>query len=287
MKNGYEAHFKKMQNPGNAKPAPKIQLGAAKSTGRSEQVLVKELRQRMKPRANTQTHAKARSKTPWKLIGASAVGLLIAGVGLLNADKIDFLIKNVEVSLLGGTAVASEAPATQAPAAAAKPEAEAKPEKKAEYSQEEINHLSKLNERKKELDAREEELNRVEAELGKQKGELEKQMAELATMRKNISSVLEERVVADDKKVETLVQMYSNMKASQAAKIMETLDEDLAVEILGRMKKKNAAEIMNLVKAEKAQILSEKYAGYRLRTPAAKTDKVDDRNEGEPTTTKP
>lgn len=285
MKTGYEAHFKKMQNP-QSKPAPKIQLGAAKPTGRSEQVLVKELRQRMKPRANTQAHAKARSKTPWKLIGASAVGLLIAGVGLLNADKIDFLIKNVEVSLLGGTAVASEAPAAPAPAAEAKP-TEAKPEKKAEYSQEEINHLSKLNERKKELDAREEELNRVEAELGKQKGELEKQMAELATMRKNISSVLEERVVADDKKVETLVQMYSNMKASQAAKIMETLDEDLAVEILGRMKKKNAAEIMNLVKAEKAQILSEKYAGYRLRTPAAKTDKIDDKNEGEPTTTKP
>lgn len=283
MKNGYEAHFKKMQNPGHAKPAPKIQLGAVKSTGRSEQVLVKELRQRMKPKAQV----KARSKTPWKLIGASAVGLLIAGVGMLNADKIDFLIKNVEISLLGGTAVASEAPAAQAPSAAAKPEAEAKPEKRAEYSQEEINHLSKLNERKKELDAREEELNRVEAELGKQKGELEKQMAELATMRKNISSVLEERVVADDKKVETLVQMYSNMKASQAAKIMETLDEDLAVEILGRMKKKNAAEIMNLVKAEKAQILSEKYAGYRLRSPAAKTDKTDDKNEGEPTTTKP
>lgn len=274
MKNGYEAHFKKMKNPGTAKPAPKIQLGAMKSSARSEQVLVQELRNRVKPKAQ----AKAKSKMPWKLISASAIGLAIAGVGLLNADKIDHVVRNIEVSVLGGQAIAAEPPAPAAPAAEAKP-AEAKPEKKTEYSQEEINHLSKLNERKKELDAREEELNRVEAEIAKQKTELEKQMGELESIRKNISSVLEERVVSDDKKVETLVQMYSNMKASQAAKIMETLDEDLAVEILGRMKKKNAAEIMNLVKAEKAQILSEKYAGYRLRTPAAKTEKA----EGEPT----
>ena len=68
---------------------------------------------------------------------------------------------------------------------------------------------------------------------------------------------------ADDKKVETLVQVYSNMKPQQAAKVFETMDEDLAVEIMGRMKKKNAAEIMNLIKPEKAQIFSEKYAGYK------------------------
>jgi flagellar motility protein MotE (MotC chaperone) len=53
------------------------------------------------------------------------------------------------------------------------------------------------------------------------------------------------------------------MKPQQAAKVFETLDEDLVIEILGRMKKKNAADILNLVKPEKAQILAERYAGYR------------------------
>lgn len=277
MKNGYEAHFKKMKNPNANRPAPKIQLGAAKPQGRSEQVLVQELRNRVRPRVQ----AKVKAKTPWKLIGASAIGLMVAAVGLMHADKIDHIVRNVEISVLGGSAIAAESPSTT-PAPAAKPAVEPAPEKKGDYSPEEINHLSKLNERKKELDAREEELNRVEAEIAKQKTELEKQMSELESIRKNISSVLEDRVVADDKKVDTLVQMYSNMKASQAAKIMETLDEDLAVEILGRMKKKNAAEIMNLVKSEKAQILSEKYAGYRMRSPATKTE---EKNEGE--TTKP
>jgi flagellar motility protein MotE (MotC chaperone) len=63
-----------------------------------------------------------------------------------------------------------------------------------------------------------------------------------------------------------LVQVYSNMKPNQAAKVFETMDEDLVIEILGRMKKKNAADILNLVKVDKAQKFSERYAGYR--TPA-------------------
>ena len=42
----------------------------------------------------------------------------------------------------------------------------------------------------------------------------------------------------------------------------------LAVEVLAKMKKKNAAEIMNLLPADKARVLSEKYTGYRRNHPA-------------------
>jgi flagellar motility protein MotE (MotC chaperone) len=58
------------------------------------------------------------------------------------------------------------------------------------------------------------------------------------------------------------------MKPQQAAKVFETIDEDLAVEVLTKMKKKSAADILNLLKADRAQSLSEKYAGYK-RKPAA------------------
>ena len=83
--------------------------------------------------------------------------------------------------------------------------------------------------------------------------------------------MLQDRVSSDAAKVDTLVQVYSNMKPSQAAKVFETMDEDLVIEILSKMKKKNAADILNLVKSDKAQVLAEKYAGYRLvdRTVAA------------------
>jgi flagellar motility protein MotE (MotC chaperone) len=108
-------------------------------------------------------------------------------------------------------------------------------------------------------------LNRIENELTAQKEELEKRMKELEKTRSNISSVLEEKVKADDQKIDTLVQMYSTMKPQQAAKVFETLDEDLSVEIISRMKKKNAAEILNLLKPEKAQMFSEKFAGYKKK----------------------
>ena len=83
--------------------------------------------------------------------------------------------------------------------------------------------------------------------------------------RTGISNMLQERSTQDAEKVETLVQVYSNMKPSNAAKVLESLDEDLAVEIIGRMKKKNAAEVLNLMKPEKAQVFSEKFAGYRKK----------------------
>ena len=61
------------------------------------------------------------------------------------------------------------------------------------------------------------------------------------------------------------------MKPKQAAEVIGSLNEELAVEVLAKMKKKNAAEIMNLLPPDKARILSEKYTGYRrLASPEPK-----------------
>ena len=52
------------------------------------------------------------------------------------------------------------------------------------------------------------------------------------------------------------------MKPQQAAKVMEKIDEELAIRVLAKMKKKSAAEVLNLLEPEKAKRLSEKYVGY-------------------------
>ena len=82
-------------------------------------------------------------------------------------------------------------------------------------------------------------------------------------MRQEISKILKNRIDMDNEKINKLVDFYSNMKPAQAAQVFAEINEDLAVEVLGRMKKKNAAAIMNLLKPDKAQVLSEKFAGYR------------------------
>lgn len=267
MKSGYDQFFQNArkvadQNGGpvkfQKKPAsPRLQLDLA-----SEDV-EQQLRRRMRM---TQAKKKKRATIPWKLVGVSFMGLIVAIWGFQNYEQVENIVKRVEIQMTG-EAIA-QGPEAEKPAAAAPADAAPK-EEAAALSSVEIDHLQKLNDRKKELDAREEELNRVETELQTQRVELEKRLKELEEMRSKISGMLEDRVKVDDEKVDTLVQMYSNMKAPQAAKVFETMDEDLAVEILGRMKKKNAADIMNLLKPEKAQILSEMFAGYKRR-PASK-----------------
>ena len=62
-----------------------------------------------------------------------------------------------------------------------------------------------------------------------------------------------------------LVDLYSNLQPKQAADVIGSINEDLAIEVLAKMKKKSAAEIMNLLPPEKARTLSEKYTGYRRK----------------------
>jgi len=294
MKNGYDQFFKNARKAA-AEGEPVVKPSRQFSTSNvhfelSEEDLEKQLKLRMGMRASTKKKKK-RKGIPWKLVGVSFLGLIIAAYGFQNYNQVERYVKRIEISFLG-SAFAEEAKPTAKPEAAAAAKAgdakagdtkaadaaatksegqevakndAALSEKSGTMTDDQIDHLSKLNDRKKELDEREEELNRMDQEVQAQKTELDKRMKELEEVRRGISSVLEDKVKVDDKKVDTLVQMYSDMKPPQAAKVFETMDEDLAVEILGRMKKKNAADIMNLLKPEKAQVLSEKFAGYKRK----------------------
>jgi flagellar motility protein MotE (MotC chaperone) len=271
MKSGYQQFFKQAKQVAkqSALAGVKSQAKSPRSKDRvstGTQEITNQLRERMKQKVN-----RPANKIPWTIVGISLVGVVVAFAGLNYSTDAEKFFKRIEFSLMG---IASAEEAHEAKVAASQNEVKPTEAKridrieegataKKEFSDEEINHFSKLNERKRELDAREEELSRVESELAIQKSELEKRMTELDSTRKQISGILDEKVKADDKKVDVLVQVYTSMKPQQAAKILETMDEDLAVEILGRMKRKPAAEVLNLLKPEKAQVLSEKYSGYK------------------------
>lgn len=262
MKNGYDQFFKQARKTAQesvSAPKKRVKLNLT-----SDEEVEDQIRRRLKM---STAKKKKKSSTPWKMIMLSFVGFVIAGWGILYYENIENFIQRIEVGV-GPTAYAASE-AAPAPKAGSEASPAAAPEDKREMSDVDLGHLQKLTERKKELDAREEELNRLESELQVQRVELEKRLKELEGMRGQISEILENRVKVDAERVETLVQMYTNMKPPQAAKVFETMDEDLAIEILGRMKKKNAADIMNLLNPEKAQTLSEMFAGFK-RKPAGK-----------------
>lgn len=274
MPSGYDQFFKTAQQVnGKAnslqKPMTKKSTVKSKKNDSSRNQTLAEFEAQIAKTLESQAAVKKakRKKIPWRVVFTSFFGVLATLWALGNLEKVEKFFTHVEIQFLGTAHAESTPAATEAPAEGANPSKEAvkaEPTKK-EWSKDDIDHFVKLNERKRELDLREEELNRLEAELGAQKQELEGKLRKLEETRGQISTVLEERVKVDEQKVDTLVQMYSNMKPQNAAKVFETIDEDLAVEVLGKMKKKNAADIMNLLKPEKAQVLSEKYAGYKKR----------------------
>lgn len=207
-----------------------------------------------------------------------AIGVTVAASSYLamnNLDAVARLISKVKISAMSLVKAAEAPPAAGKKADEAKGKKEEKssssksPEKveapivKKSWTEEEIKAFAKLEDRKRELDEREAEMARLEEELQQQKVMLEDKIKQLEKIRQNIGSVLKEKTVSDSEKVDRLVEFYSNMKPQNAAKVFEELNENLAVEVLTRIKKKNAADIMNLIKADKAQRLSEKFAGYR------------------------
>ena len=216
---------------------------------------------------NKRVNKKSRKPFPVKQFMLFFVCAGVFFLAVENFDSLESSLKKVEIGFM--TAAEAQPPTEEVKSThdKAKPESEAQSHVVAEAnksSADDSDYLFKLADRKKELDQREEELNKKAAEIAKQKEDIESKIAQLEQYRKEISTLLKDRITADSSKVDTLVQVYSNMKPIQAAKVFETMDEDLVIEILSRMKKKNAADILNLIKTEKAQVFAEKYAGYRL-----------------------
>lgn len=259
MKSGYDQFFIKAKENSQSESSPKSStIAHAVSKKRAE---------------------KNKKKKSFPIMPLFSFAACILAVFLLieKFDDIESYISKIEIGL--GTAQAETAPAAAPAAEVAKAEgekpvvegtAEAPVATVGEAQEDNADYLFKLAERKKELDLREEDLNKKAAEINKQKQEIEAKLKQLEESREKIAGMLKERITTDSQKVDNLVQVYSNMKPNQAAKVFETMDEDLVIEILGRMKKKNAADILNLVKIEKAQKFSERYAGYR--TPASAND---------------
>lgn len=250
MSNGYDQFFK---------------AAKAAKTERREDGKEQALRQAMRLKRKTK-----RPPVPWKAVAGLVASLIVAGLYIADPEGVESLISRVEISAVGQAGAESAKPPAEKAAeggekAAAK-EGEASPDKGQEAKgavSEDLSHFEKLKQRKLELDMREKELAELEEELQKQKVELDKRIAQLEQTRGQIAQILKDRVDVDQEKVNKLVDLYSNMKPKQAADVIGSINEDLAVEVLAKMKKKNAAEIMNLLPPEKARVLSEKYTGYR------------------------
>jgi flagellar motility protein MotE (MotC chaperone) len=79
-----------------------------------------------------------------------------------------------------------------------------------------------------------------------------------------MKDMLREAKGVEDKKVHSLIQMYSNMKPKVAAKALESLDERIAIRLLFGMPPKQSGEILTYTAPEKTAKFTELLTRMRL-----------------------
>jgi flagellar motility protein MotE (MotC chaperone) len=108
---------------------------------------------------------------------------------------------------------------------------------------------ARLRDKERSLIRREQDLKQLEQSIDRKLALIGEQQADLKRLLDTVEEVR-------DSKLKHLVDVYSNMKSKQAAEVLETLDETIAVKILAGMRGRTAGEILSFVNAQKAARLS-------------------------------
>ena len=108
------------------------------------------------------------------------------------------------------------------------------------------------------------DLARREQEVLMLKQQMEQRLEELQKAERKMQDMLKEAKELEDKKINSLVGMYTNMKPKQAARAIESLDERIAVKILGSMSPKQSGDILSYTDPKKTAKLTELISRMRL-----------------------
>jgi flagellar motility protein MotE (MotC chaperone) len=123
--------------------------------------------------------------------------------------------------------------------------------------------IKELEERRAALDNREKQLNERARDLELQEKILKEKLKKMEELNRKMAERLDVFKKEHEAKLTKLVTVVEGMRPEAAARYVENLDPDLAVEILARMKEQRASKILNLVDKKMGARLTELYTGYR------------------------
>jgi flagellar motility protein MotE (MotC chaperone) len=119
-----------------------------------------------------------------------------------------------------------------------------------------------LAKKEQQLQLKEEELKQKEAELLLLKQEVSAKLAELTTLQKKVANDFEEmkkrELAQQNNRIKKLGEMYKAMEPARAAKLMEKLDEHIAVQIMAKMRGSAAGEILASMELNRAAQISKR-----------------------------
>ncbi len=125
-----------------------------------------------------------------------------------------------------------------------------------QMSDEEIELLQQLGQRRQNLEDRAQTLDRREQMLQAAERRLDDKVLELAALKETIEDLLTQYDDQQDRQVERLVNIYESMKAKDAARIFEDLEMPVLLRVVDRMSERRTAPILAEMASDKAQALT-------------------------------
>lgn len=110
-----------------------------------------------------------------------------------------------------------------------------------------------LVKRREEISERERSLATREALLEAAERELNQKVREMNAVRDEIKGLLAQQSEQEQERVNSLVRIYEGMKAKDAARIFNTLDMDVLIDVITRMSERKSAPILAEMNAERAR----------------------------------
>lgn len=122
-----------------------------------------------------------------------------------------------------------------------------------EFSATKMELFQDLSSRRDDLESRERELVMREALLRAAEQEIDQKYKELISLREEIQSLLKTQSEEEEKRIASLVKIYEGMKAKSAARIFDTLDMGVLLQVLGQMSERKSAPIIAAMNPERAR----------------------------------
>lgn len=163
----------------------------------------------------------------------------------------------------GGDAAMSDA-ASSVPDPAATQDVFQLPPDPLTMTDEEVDLLQALAERRDEIERRASRVEEREALLQAAERRIEEKVDDLKALQKRIEVLLKQYEEQTESQYRSLVKIYENMKPKDAARIFEELDMDVLLPVVERMKERKTAPILAEMNADKAKAITTELAQRRL-----------------------
>jgi flagellar motility protein MotE (MotC chaperone) len=121
-------------------------------------------------------------------------------------------------------------------------------------TQEQLNQ--DLVKRREDLDRQAKELATRQALLSAAKQELDQKVTEMTNLRNEIKGMMGTLSDQEKARIQSLVKIYENMKPDDAARIFNTLDMDVLIEVMGQMKEAKSALVLAAMNSDRAKAVT-------------------------------